>query len=90
MNSKKNIIIWLKKSRTHIDTVIKMIENDEYCIDVIQQTLAVIWLLKSANTKLLENHLNSCCKTQTTCDKSAEQINKMMDELLKVFKTIQK
>ena len=61
---KKNAktIVNFKKARTHIDKIIKMIENGEYCIDVMQQNLAVIGLLKSAHQMLMEGHLNTCFK----------------------------
>lgn len=38
----------------------EMVENDTYCVDVASQVNASIWLLKSVNTTLLENHL-ACC-----------------------------
>ncbi|MDR1987904.1 MAG: metal-sensing transcriptional repressor [Candidatus Peribacteria bacterium] len=37
-----------------------MVENGEYCIDIVQQNMAVIGLLKSAQQDVLQNHLNSC------------------------------
>ena len=40
--------------------VIKMVEDKEYCIDIMQQNLAVIGLLKSAGSSLLERHIHSC------------------------------
>jgi DNA-binding FrmR family transcriptional regulator len=54
MIKKNQTIIALKKSRTLLDKIIKMVEVDEYCIDIIQQNLAVIGLMKSVNIKLLE------------------------------------
>jgi DNA-binding FrmR family transcriptional regulator len=40
--SKKQALIGLKKAKTSLENTIDMIENEKYCIDVIQQTLAVI------------------------------------------------
>ncbi|MEI7425704.1 MAG: metal-sensing transcriptional repressor [Candidatus Moraniibacteriota bacterium] len=54
------ISIGLKKARTHLAKVILMLEEGEYCVSIMQQNLAVIGLLKSANDKLLKRHLNSC------------------------------
>ena len=56
----RGIITALKKAQSHLNNVISMVDNKEYCIDILQQNLAVIGLLKSANGKLLERHLNSC------------------------------
>jgi DNA-binding FrmR family transcriptional regulator len=44
----------MKKARTLLDKIITMQEKNEYCIDIVQQNLAVIGLLKSANLQLLE------------------------------------
>lgn len=38
----------------------RMIENDEYCIDVLTQISAVTSALKSVSLLLLEEHLNHC------------------------------
>lgn len=58
--AKKNTTIALKKAQTSINGIIKMIEEDKYCIDIMQQILSVNGLLKSASNKILENHLNTC------------------------------
>jgi DNA-binding FrmR family transcriptional regulator len=57
---KKQAAIALKKSQTHIKKIITMIDNDEYCIDILEQILAVNGLLKSASEKILKNHLHTC------------------------------
>ncbi len=56
----EQILIGLKKARTHLAKVIAMVEEGEYCVSIMQQNLAVIGLLKSANDKLLARHLSSC------------------------------
>lgn len=50
----QKVIIGLKKARTSLDKILSMLEEEKYCIDIIQQNLAVIGLLKSANLNLLE------------------------------------
>ena len=81
-------LIALKKAQTSINKIINMLENDKYCIDVIQQNLAVIGLIKSANLSLLEGHVNNCVKNACMEGKK-KRVNEMMDELLKVVKTAQ-
>lgn len=78
-------LINFKKAKSHIEKVIKMVEDGEYCIDVMQQNLAVIGLLKSAHQMLMEGHLNSCFKNaMKTNNESRKQ--KMIDEILRVTK----
>lgn len=79
----KKIITAFKKAKSHLDNVIKMAEGKKYCIDILQQNLAVIGLLKSANGKLLERHLNSCFKRAME-GTNKKQKKKMIDEILKI------
>ncbi|EKE11412.1 MAG: hypothetical protein ACD_15C00084G0013 [uncultured bacterium] len=79
----KEIITALRKANTHLANVMKMVEEGKYCIDILQQNLAVIGLLKSANGKLMERHLNSCFVRvmQGTDEKKKEE---MINEILAI------
>lgn len=59
---KKKAYNKLKIARGQIDGILKMIEEDRYCVDVSVQILSIIGLLKKANTDVLEGHLRSCVK----------------------------
>lgn len=84
----QKVLIWLKKAKTSLEKIIQMVEEDKYCIDIIQQNLAVIWLLKSANMNLLEWHLN-CCVKNAINSKNEEQINDKIAELVKIINLAQ-
>jgi len=81
----KEIITALKKASTHLNNVIKMVEEKKYCIDILQQNLAVMGLLKSANNKLMERHLHSCFANamKGTNEKRKQE---MIEEILKINK----
>lgn len=81
----KEIITALKKARTHLDNVIRMVEGKEYCIDILQQNLAVIGLLRSGNNKLMERHLNSCF-VNAMKGTNEERKQKMIEEILRINK----
>lgn len=85
-NTNKTMIA-MKKAKSSLEKVIKMIEDDTYCINVIQQNLAVIGLLRSANMHLLEGHINCCVKD--AAKKSGKDLNTKMEELIKVLKIAQ-
>ncbi len=87
--TKQKILINLKKSRSSIDKIIEMIEVDEYCIDIMQQNLAVVGLLKSAHQMLMENHLGSCFK-KAMATKNEKRKQEMIDEILKVTRVCNK
>jgi CsoR family transcriptional regulator, copper-sensing transcriptional repressor len=86
-NTDKTLIA-IKKAKSSLEKIIKMLEDGKYCIDVIQQNLAVIGLIKSANLSLLEGHVNNCVKNACKVGKG-KKIDEMMDELLRVVKTAQ-
>jgi len=88
MKKNKEIITALKKADSHLKNVIKMIEKDEYCVDILQQNLAVIGLLKSANNKLMEGHLNTCF-IEAIKGSNKGQAQRMIDELLRINKKVQ-
>ncbi len=82
---KEKAFIALKKASTLLQKIIKMVEADAYCIDVMQQNLAVTGLLKSAHHSLMEGHLNSCVKTALDTG-SATKKQQMIQEILKIPK----
>lgn len=59
----------------------KMIENDDYCMDIITQSLAVQKSLGSLNKLVLENHLRTHVKDMF----AAGETNKAVEELLAVY-----
>jgi DNA-binding FrmR family transcriptional regulator len=62
-----------------------MSDNNEYCIDIMQQNLAVIGLLKSAHLIMMENHLKTCFANAMDSNKE-ELKQKMIGEILTVTK----
>ncbi len=87
--AKQKTLINFKKARTHLSNIIKMIEDDKYCIDIMQQNLAVIGLLRSAHEQLMEGHLNSCFLTAME-SKQDKKKKEMIDEILKVTRMANK
>ena len=85
MDYNKTITINFKKAKSLVAKLEKMIEDKEYCIDIMQQNLAVIGLLKSANQQLLEKHLNSCFKNAMAA-KNEVLKQQMIDEIVRVNK----
>ena len=63
MNENEDVLKRLKSAEGHLRGIIRMVEEDVYCIDVIRQIQAVQAALNKINTSILENHLNSCVIT---------------------------
>lgn len=50
----------LRSARGHLDAVIRMLDDDRYCIDVLQQVNAVEAALRRSRQAILEHHLRIC------------------------------
>ena len=73
----------LKKMKGQIEGVIKMIEDDKYCIDIITQMLAVQGALKGIAPLVLESHLNTC--SDKLGAKNSQTRQKFIKELINSF-----
>ncbi len=86
---KEKTLISFKKAQSLIAKITEMVKANEYCINIMQQNLAVIGLLKSAHQQLMENHLNTCFK-KAMKTRNEKRIQEMIDEILKVTKLFNK
>lgn len=84
---KPKVLAQLNRAEGMLKKVIQMLEEDRYCIDVLQQSSAVIGFMKSANRLLLQNHLDSCFKAGMKSNSPRKQ-KEMIDELLQIVSKI--
>lgn len=82
--SKQAALNRLKRAAGHLGKVIKMLEDDAYCIDVIQQNLAVMGHLKGANKAIFENHLETCVVDGVKSG-DMKKIDKLQKEILQII-----
>ena len=81
--SKKKALSKLKTARGQIDGIIKMLEDERYCVDISTQILSVIGLLKKANIDVLDDHIRSCVSTAIL--EGEEQGQEKIDEVINVI-----
>jgi len=77
----------LKRLRTiegHLRGVIRMVEEDAYCIDVIRQIQAIEGALNKVSAGILEDHLNSCVITAVQGEDQSER-ERVLKEITEVF-----
>lgn len=82
--SNDKVLLRLKTAKGQIDGIIKMIEEERYCIDVANQLLAVQSLVKNANQEVLSDHLQHCVKNALTmqdADKKIEEVIKILHKM---------
>jgi len=80
----QNAVKRLKTIEGHLRGVIRMVEEDAYCIDVIRQIQAVEAALNKVSAGILEGHLNSCVTTAIRGDDPAER-ERVLKEISEVF-----
>ena len=61
----------------------KMIENEDYCVDIITQSLAIQKSLGSLNKLLVENHLKTHVTDMFTAGEESREL--AIDELTKIY-----
>jgi CsoR family transcriptional regulator, copper-sensing transcriptional repressor len=67
----------LKTARGQIDGIIRMIEEDRYCIDVSNQISAAMAILKKANFVILRQHMDTCVKDALKAKDGSEKIDEI-------------
>lgn len=77
----------LKTARGQIDGILKMIEDDKYCIDISNQIMACEAILKKANKEIIRAHMQSCVKeafdSNNNPDEKIDEIINIIDKLSK-------
>ena len=79
----------LKTVSGQIDGLIKMIEDDRYCIDISNQVMASISILKNINKDVLRGHLEHCVYDSLK-QKNEEDIKEKIDEIEKIIDKLNK
>jgi DNA-binding FrmR family transcriptional regulator len=81
---KKLTLKKLKTVRGQIEGLIKMVEDDRYCIDISNQLMASIGILKNINKDVLDAHLKHCVMETFDSDDQSNKKQKI-DEIIKII-----
>ena len=74
----------LKSVEGHVRGIERMVEEGAYCVDVVNQIVAVQRALKKVSTLVLDRHLHSCV-TRAIQGDDPQSRERVLDELLEVF-----
>lgn len=69
----------LKTARGQIDGIMKMVEDDRYCVDVSTQLMATQSLLARVNADVLKAHLEHCVRTAMESGSEADKDEKLAE-----------
>jgi DNA-binding FrmR family transcriptional regulator len=73
----------MKTARGQLDGIIKMIEEDRYCVDISTQILSVIGLLKKSNIDVLNGHIRTCVSDAIL--EGGEQGDEKIEEIINII-----
>ena len=75
----------LKTARGQIDGIIKMVEEDRYCMDISQQVTAADAMLRRVNKEILTAHLKHCVEHAQSDQERSDKIDELVNALGKIL-----
>ena len=78
-DNKQEALSRLKTVRGHLDGVIRMVEGDAYCVDLMKQVSALQASLERVNRLILKNHLATCFSEAVTAGRAEGAIEELLD-----------
>lgn len=87
--NKEKVTLLLKTARGQIDGLIKMVEDNRYCVDISNQLLATEAILKSANKEIIGGHIKGCVKDSIESNDEKDK-EKKIDEVLSLIDKLAK
>lgn len=76
----------LKTARGQVDGILKMVEEDRYCMDISNQILATNSILKRANREIIHAHMKGCVRDAVEQGGGDDKIEEILSALDKMFK----
>lgn len=83
---KTKITRLLKTARGQLDGILRMVEEDRYCVEIAQQLMATEAILNRANKEILTAHLKSCVKNAESDEEREQKIDELVSMLGKIMK----
>ena len=86
---KTTVLRLLKTASGQLAGIMKMIEDDRYCVDISNQLLATESILRKANSEVLKAHMSHCVResmesgNREDADKKLEEIMLLLDKITK-------
>ncbi len=82
--SHEDNLVALKRIEGQVRGVQRMIENNKYCIDILNQIYAVKGALARVEEKILEKHFQNCV-TKAIKGTSEKEKQQKLDEILRLI-----
>ena len=86
MADEQKILRLMKTARGQMDGIIRMVEENRYCIDISQQVMATEAILNRVNREILAAHLKHCVRPASSEQEKDEKIDELVQMLGKLLK----
>src|SRR5262245_33029728 len=83
---KDAILARLRRIEGQVGGVIRMVEDDRYCLDIVQQLTAITSGAEEVSLMLLEDHIRGCVTDAINEERGDEAIKELMTTLRKAIK----
>lgn len=78
---RRSVVNRLRSARGHLDAVVRMVEEDAYCPDVMKQLSAIQGQLEGANRLVLRNHLETCVAAAMVAGRTEQIVDELLEAL---------
>lgn len=82
----KKIERLLKTAKGQIDGILRMVEEDRYCMDISAQVMAADAVLRKVNNEIIRAHMKGCVKAAILEETGDEKIDELMAAVDKLTK----
>ena len=73
---------YINIARGQLDGIVRMIDEDRYCLEISDQLMATRSLLKKTNNLILKNHIDNCVRNAIK-DGDSEKLDEVIRALEK-------
>ena len=82
---KEQVTRSIKIARGQLDGILRMIEEDRYCVDISNQLMATQALLKRVNKEILQAHIRGCVREGLHTDEPNPKLEEALQLLEKLI-----
>jgi DNA-binding FrmR family transcriptional regulator len=76
---KSQLVRRLARIEGQVRGIARMIEREEYCVDILQQTAALRAAVDALSILVLEDHVSGCIRTAAEQGKADEYVDEVID-----------
>ena len=87
MGDKKEILVRLRRMEGQLKGIQKMVEEDKYCVEVLNQLSSIIAASQKVATIIMKDHIQGCVRDALTHNNHSEE---HVNELISVIERFTK